>query len=306
MATRNAGPDSVAPIVETACAKVNLDLTVLGRRPDGYHELHSLVAFAIDLHDVVTLTPGATADITLSGAFADALVGDNLIDKARRMALAQSPGLRSGSFAVHKQIPVAAGLGGGSADAAAALRALARLNRIPDPEVAYADLALAIGADVPVCLGGDGRTAAVMSGVGERLARPLNTRLLPDDGVFAVLLNPRLPVATGEVFRRLAAPPLSAPPAAPLVPDGIADFDTLIDHLQTTGNDLQAPALDLAPAIADVLDVLAGLADCRLARMSGSGATCFGLFATRTAARAAHAAVEASHPAWWAAMSRLG
>jgi 4-diphosphocytidyl-2-C-methyl-D-erythritol kinase len=277
----------MADVEEQAPAKVNLDLRVIGRRPDGYHELDSVVAFAA-CADRLTFAPDGRLTLELAGRFAEALAGqpDNLVLRAARR-LAESAGCAAHAhIALDKRIPVAAGLGGGSADAAATLRGLARLWRL---ELSLADLlplALELGADVPVCLLA---RPARMRGIGERL-EPIQ---LP--ALHLVLASPNRAVPTAQVFAGLGA---IAPACASAedVPTGRAD---LLAWLRARGNDLEAPARRLAPVIAEVIEALGAEPGCRLARISGSGATCFGVFDDApAAARAAHG-LRRMRPGWW-------
>lgn len=279
---------------ETAAAKVNLSLRVLGRRPDGYHELASLVAFA-SVADKLALTPGDNLSLTVSGPFASALGSDNLVVRAARMLREWEPGLRLGAFHLRKCLPVAAGIGGGSADAAAALRLLARANPHIDP-AAIDDIARRLGADVPVCLAS---RAAWVTGIGERV------RLLASfPGLDVVLVNAGVGLATGEVFARLAAPP--APMRAePPMPGPFADRARLLQWLAGESNDLEAAAQAVDGSLARVLEVLRSIGACRLARMSGSGGTCFGVFESAAAAAEAAAAIARTHPRWWVVPTRL-
>lgn len=295
-------------LVERAPAKINLSLRVLGRRPDGYHELSSLVVFAQDVADVVTLRPGPPGPTVVGGPMGDHLTGANIVDRALAVLAADEPDLHLGAFEILKMIPVAAGLGGGSADAAAALRAIAVHNGIDDVEGRFVRLAAKLGADVPVCLGGGGGSAAMMGGLGEVVRRPGHGRSLLPQALNVVLVNPRRAVATGDVFRELSA---GAVPAESLaVPSGAAEpFRTLSDllaFLARAGNDLEPPALRIEPSISAVLDLIARQPDCLLSRMSGSGATCFGLFADRTSADGAARSIGAVRPNWWVQASRIG
>jgi 4-diphosphocytidyl-2-C-methyl-D-erythritol kinase len=287
------------PLVENAPAKVNLTLRILGRRADGYHEIESLVVFA-GFGDRVSLVPGRDLGLTVSGPSAAQIDGsdDNLVLKAVRALAARIPNLGSGAFHLDKMLPVAAGLGGGSADAAAALRLLARVNGLRHSDVRLTEAACAAGADVAVCL--DPRSR-VMRGIGEVLSEPL--ALPPLD---AVLVNPGVAVATKAVFDRWT--PLGALSAA-LEPAAIAKasgVDQLLQILMMQTNDLEAPAIALAPVIADVLAALRELPDCRLARMSGSGSTCFALFTTAETAAAAAKILERDYPLWWVRACTLG
>jgi 4-diphosphocytidyl-2-C-methyl-D-erythritol kinase len=282
-----------------APAKVNLTLHVLGRRSDGYHELESLVVFA-DAGDHLTFMPGAKLDLAVHGPTAGVAgpAGDNLVLKAARLLAERVDCLRLGRFTLDKHLPVAAGLGGGSSDAAAALRLLVRENELAlgDPRVVAA--ARATGADVPVCL--DPRPR-MMRGVGEILSAPLALPKLP-----AVLVNPGVAVPTAGVFKALAAPPLAsgAKQDDPIAAD--ADINEVVLALAARRNDLEAPAISLQPVIANVLSALRTFPACRLARMSGSGATCFGLFSSARAAQAAARSLKTQQPGWWVQATVFG
>ena len=278
-------------LVERAPAKINLTLHVLGRRPDGYHELESLVAFA-GAGDTLSLTPGAALSLVVDGPTAGAAGpdGSNLVLKAVRALRERVSPLKLGAFRLTKRLPVAAGLGGGSSDAAAALRILARLNDLPADHPALIEAARATGADVPVCLA---PCARVMAGVGEILGPPVS---LPP--LYCVLVNPGVPVATANVFRALNAGPVTASSPISGSPVGGSREDLLV-AVARARNDLEAPAVKLAPAIADALAALRVSANCRLARMSGSGATVFGLYDDCSSAAVARRGVLAAHPNWW-------
>ncbi len=284
-----------APLIERAAAKINLTLRVLGRRADGYHELESLVAFA-DLADTLTLQPGPETGLAVSGPFARAsgAIADNLVLKAFRSLGERVEGLIGGRFQLEKNIPVAAGLGGGSADAAAALRLLARANGLALDDARLMTAALRVGADVPVCLSS---RACIMTGVGERLSPPL---ALPK--LYALLVNPGVSLATRDVFAGYAGTPAVAKPPA-IVP---RQPDALIDFLQGQGNDLNDAAIACAPVIADLLAALRTLPAVRLARMSGSGPTCFALFASSGEAAAAVASLRAHRHDWWIVSTTFG
>ena len=270
---------------EAARAKVNLFLHVVGRRADGYHLLDSLVVFPA-VGDAVRAEPGEGLSLAVEGKFAAALAGeaDNLVLRAARL-LAEAREVGAGArLVLEKNLPVASGIGGGSADAAAALRLLARLWRVDVPD----GLALALGADVPVCLA---QAPARRSGIGEVLSR---APALPDFGI--VLANPGVGVATPAVFQARAATGAGfSQPAA--LPDGWSDATLMARDLACLGNDLQAAAVALCPEIGSVLVCLAAMPGCRLARMSGSGATCFAVFDDTEAAARAAAAV--ARPGWW-------
>ena len=289
---------------EKAPAKINLTLRVLGRRADGYHELESLVAFA-GVGDALTFAPGGALTLAVSGPTAQAAGdnADNLVLKAARALAGRIAGLTLGGFALSKRLPVAAGLGGGSADAAAALRLLARANGVALDDPRLMQAAQATGADVPVCLDPKPR---LMRGVGDVLSAPLDLPRL-----FAVLVNPGVAVSTRDVFAalNLASVPASggASSPTPLVSEGWGGEPTaFVAALVKERNDLEAPAIELEPAIANVLAVLQALPDCRLARMSGSGATCFGLFPTNAAAAAAARTLRVGYPQWWVRATVLG
>jgi 4-diphosphocytidyl-2-C-methyl-D-erythritol kinase len=280
--------------VEQAPAKINLTLRVLARRADGYHELESLVAFA-GLADTLTLREGDAA-LDVAGPFAAACgaAADNLVLRALGALRERVAGLQGGRFQLEKNIPVAAGLGGGSADAAAALRLLARRNGLAPADPRLAAAALAVGADVPVCL--DAR-ARVMRGIGGELSAPL---ALPP--LSALLVNPGVALATREVFARFALRQDGKPSLVAVPREREALFAWLGEH----GNDLTDAAIAGAPAIAGVLQALAGLPGARLARMSGSGPTCFALFASPAEAQAAARRLKAEREEWWVCPTVIG
>ncbi len=287
------------PLVENAPAKVNLTLRVLGRRADGYHEIESLVAFA-DFGDRLSFSRGGKLALTVRGPSA-AQAGeddDNLVLKAARALAARRPDTVLGAFRLDKSLPVAAGLGGGSADAGAALRLLAQANGLPRDDPHLYAAARATGADVPVCL--DPR-ARVMRGIGEVLSAPLALPPLP-----AVLVNPGVALATKAVFAGWmpAAAHRGALDLAAVAK--LTSREQLLHFLATQANDLEVSAIALAPVIADVLAALRGLAGCRLARMSGSGPTCFALFAAIAAAREAAKVLRSKYPQWWVRAGTLG
>ncbi len=284
--------------VERALAKVNLTLRIVGRRPDGYHDLESLVVFA-SVGDALTLTAGPRLLLTVRGptAGSSGALADNLVLKAANALAERVGGLKYGRFVLSKRLPVAAGLGGGSADAAAALRLLARRNHLALDDERLCEAARVTGADVPVCL--DPRPR-LMSGIGNLLSPPLD---LPQ--LAAVLVNPRVAVPTKGVFEKLAAPRvvLAAKVSEDCPPP---DRAGLIEYLAARGNDLEAPAIALQPVVADVLEALRRLSGCRLARMSGSGATCFALFDSAKAAATAARALRNRKPGWWVRSAMLG
>ncbi|GHE47591.1 4-diphosphocytidyl-2-C-methyl-D-erythritol kinase [Camelimonas fluminis] len=286
------------PLTTRAPAKVNLTLRVAGRRPDGYHELDSLTAFTAGegdgVADGLSLLPGASLSLTVTGdtAVEAGPDDDNLVLRAARALQQLCPGLQTGRFTLEKRLPVAAGLGGGSSDAAAALRLLARLNGLAADDARLREAAAATGADVPVCLAARAR---VMAGLGEVLGPQLTLPALP-----ALLVNPRVAVSTPAVFRALAASPLQAgSPPAMLTPD-VATEAGLRRYLLAGWNDLEAPARSLCPEISEALELVQRMSGCWLARMSGSGATVFGLFDDQAQAEVAAGRIHATWPAWWA------
>lgn len=289
--------ENLAALDEIGRAKVNLTLRVVGRRADGYHDLESIVAFA-DCADRLSLLPGGELSLTTTGPLAEACgdTSDNLVLKAARLLSEAVPGLKAGAFTLEKVLPVAAGIGGGSADAAAALRLLARLNGLAIDDPRLVAVALKTGADVPVCLASQ---ACDMTGVGEKLM-PLSIPPLP-----AVMVNPRVPVATKDVFAALGLKPgdllagaadIVQAPAWPAAGAGISDW---VKALERVPNDLEPPAVKVQPVIADVLATLGTCAGAELARMSGSGATCFAIFGSAAQARHAGDQISADHPEWW-------
>jgi 4-diphosphocytidyl-2-C-methyl-D-erythritol kinase len=295
---------------ERAPAKVNLTLRVVARRADGYHNIESLVVFA-GVGDSLTLVPGQPLSLTVRGptAAASGDTADNLVLKAARALAERIDRLRLGRFVLSKRLPVAAGLGGGSADAAAALRVLARANRIAPDDPRPMQAARATGADVPVCL--DPRPR-MMRGIGEVLSEPLVLPRLP-----AVLVNPGVAVPTKDVFaafHRRARQESNGRGVAERLPlfgetgggSRRLSAAALIEALLDECNDLEAPAIAIQPVIAEVLAELRSLARCRLARMSGSGATCFGLFDSMRTAVAAARALRGKHPGWWIRATALG
>lgn len=285
-----------ATLVEKAYAKINLTLRVLGRRADGYHDLESLVVFA-DLADRLTFEPGGETTLNVSGPYAAAsgAPDDNLVLKAARALGDSIKGLKGGRFVLDKRLPVAAGIGGGSADAAAALRCLARANELSIDDARLMLVALRTGADVPVCMAS---RSCIMTGVGERLSPPLS---LPP--LNAVLVNPGAALSTRDVFAAYKV----MPQAHALSPQAIPrDVDGLVDFLKTHGNDLTQAAIARAPVVANVLDSLADQPGALLSRMSGSGSTCFALFAAAAEAQAAASQLAASHKDWWVAPAVFG
>ena len=280
-----------------APAKLNLYLHVVGRRHDGYHLLDSLVAFAA-IGDELTLAPAADLALEVDGPFGDNLDADNLVLKAARALAAQAGRTPGAAIRLTKRLPVASGIGGGSADAAATLRGLNRLWNLGLPERALAQIGLGLGADVPVCVAG---VPSFFGGIGDEIA---SAGPLPRAHV--VLANPGAPLATAAVFRARAQGVAGGGCSQPARwTDAVPDALALVGLLAKRSNDLTATAIGLLPAIADVLAALEQVPACLLARLSGSGATCFGLFAERGGAREAAAAIGAAHPDWWVVATML-
>lgn len=267
-----------------APAKVNLTLHVTGQRQDGYHLLDSLVVFA-DVGDALTATLSDTSSLEVTGPMSSGVPNgqDNLVLKA-----ADKLGLTA-HIQLEKNLPHAAGLGGGSSDAATTLRVLSRLTDTPLP-----DDVTDLGADVPVCLG---NTAARMQGIGEAI-----TPLPGLPCLYAVLVNPGIALDTPDVFSTLSQK--NNTPMPEDIPRGL-DATAFIDWLRGMRNDLETPAIAMAPRIAEVLGVLNVTAGCRLARMSGSGSSCFGLYADHETAFSAAGRLKEEHPAWWITATQL-
>lgn len=285
-------------ICETAPAKINLYLHVGPLRPDRLHDLASFFVFAEE-GDRIHAAPASGLTLAVKGEFAEALapfpLESNLVLKAAR-ALQSAYGVEQGAaLTLDKRLPVAAGIGGGSADAAAALRALCALWRLDPGPQALAAIAFRLGADVPACLAG--RSVSV-TGAGERLSG--GHRLPP---FWVCLVNPRVEMPTGPVFRAFdAANP--APPAPSLMSmTGLAGVGALAERLRTARNDLEPHAILRAPVIGSAIKMLSSCPGCHIARMSGSGATVFGMFASREAAE--RAARRSAAEGWWAMASQI-
>jgi len=320
-------PLTTRTITRFAPAKVNLYLHVTKKRDDGFHELDSLAVFA-DIGDTVTVVPGQGLSLSITGPFADDLDAgeDNLVLKAAR-ALATHAGVRRGAhITLDKHLPVASGIGGGSADAAATLKALVDfwgiqpadddIHHVAHDVSSTADnasalaalltvwrddvdtnrmraIGLELGADVPACL--EGRPV-FMGGIGERLTMPPD---LPT--AWLVLVNPGVAVSTPDVFKARTGD--FSDPARFFEP--IPDVQALAETLKTRRNDLAAPAIALCPVIGDVIAAIDAQTGCLLARMSGSGATGFGLFDGQTTAMAAAHGLRAAHPDWWVEATQI-
>lgn len=291
-----AGPDDPAPAT-LAGAKVNLSLRIHGRRTDGYHALTSLVAFA-DIGDRITFVPGATRAVHVTGPFQHLIHGENLLARTLDLLAASAPDLTLGSVTLEKHLPVAAGVGGGSADAAALLRAVRHANPAYAGRIDWHGLAARLGADVPVCLE---NRASWMTGIGERIM-PLQ-HPLPETP--AVLVNPNTPVPadkTAQVFRQLGAAALEQ---EDIIDPGhahrpaIATRADLMAVMAATGNDLEMAATAVVPAITDVLRALHSVPGLMHARLSGAGPTCVAIAGSQDQAHDAVLTIATAHPAWW-------
>jgi 4-diphosphocytidyl-2-C-methyl-D-erythritol kinase len=282
---------------EDGRAKVNLTLRVVGRRTDGYHDIESMVAFA-DCADRLSFTPGSKLQLKTTGPLAGDCgeTADNLVFKAALLLGERVPDLRLGEFTLDKVLPVAAGIGGGSADAAAALRLLAQANGLAIDDPRLIEVAELTGADVPVCLAS---RACVMTGVGETLL-PLGLPKMP-----CVMVNPRVPVATRDVFAALGLRNGELLVGATDVlqatawPEEGASLEDWVEVLASGSNDLEIPATRIQPVIGKVLSALNATNGAWLARMSGSGATCFAIFENTAEAQRAAQKIQLDHPQWW-------
>lgn len=276
-------------VAETAPAKINLCLHVTGRRLDGYHLLDSLVVFA-DVADRIYARPARGLSLVVAGPEGSGLQAepDNLVLRA-----AMAMGVEDAALILDKRLPIASGIGGGSADAAAAIRALARLTGLPLPDSAQV---LRLGADVPVCFAGH---PARMTGIGEQV-HPLP----PLPPLACVLVNPRLPVPTPLVFAALQSRDNPAVPDLPAA--ALARAEAFASWLAANSrNDLTPAAREVAPILNDVQVALESTQGCLLARMSGSGGTHFGLYANLETAASAAVALRAAHPFWWIEPGRI-
>jgi 4-diphosphocytidyl-2-C-methyl-D-erythritol kinase len=287
----------MSAIAERARAKINLTLRVLGRRADGYHLLESLIVFA-DVGDEVVFEPGMPPVVEMSGPYASAIAGSNLADAALQALAAADPILTLGRVAIDKRLPIAAGIGGGSSDAAAVLRAVRRIN--PANGVNWGRLAASLGADVSVCLAD---RSSLVWGVGEHV-QPVEGLPRLD----AVLVCPQSAAPFGKtrsVFKQLSLPETGAetPPAS--LPD-FADAAALIAYMRGVGNDLRGPAHAVLPDSATAEAALSAQTDCLYVSLSGAGPTSFGIFADAVRATIAAEKMRVSHPEWWVVATTLG
>jgi 4-diphosphocytidyl-2-C-methyl-D-erythritol kinase len=284
-----------------APAKINLYLHVLGRRGDGYHLLDGLVVFT-DIGDVLQAERTATLSLEISGPFAHALEAGaaretNLVLRAAE-ALKRCTGISEGAaLSLEKRLPVASGIGGGSSDAAAALHLLNALWALGRSETELAEIGSTLGSDVPVCVAGG---PAFISGIGEVISPCPSLPVLS-----LVLVNPGVALATPAVYRAYAAAAAGLAAQAPARPkDPCSDEKSLIAALRAARNDLEGVAIGLCPRISDALSALRAQERCVLARMSGSGATCFGIFSAHADAERAAQSISRAEPAWWVKPAR--
>jgi 4-diphosphocytidyl-2-C-methyl-D-erythritol kinase len=281
-------------VTEFAAAKINLFLHVGEKRADGFHALQSLVAFA-SVGDTLRFEQSEGLSLTLDGPFAHGLEAesDNLVLRAARALAIEAGRPAQAKITLTKNLPVSSGIGGGSADAAAALRGLAKLWGAPVPANRMHALAEQLGSDVPVCVAS---CSSWMEGRGERVT---DAPMLPPLGI--ALVNPGVAVPTGKVFAALR----TRCGVEGAKPAGWKSTPDLIAYLKTTTNDLEAPAVEIAPVIGGAVGAIANSKDVLLARMSGSGATCFGLFPDEAGAQAAVRAIANAHPDWWVVAAAL-
>lgn len=284
---------TAAAVSADAPAKLNLFLHVTGRRPDGYHLLDSLVAFT-ETGDRIIAEPADSLRLSVTGPFAGALSGesDNLVLRAARLLSEEAGRAPDVALTLEKNLPVAAGIGGGSADAAATLRALIRLWELQIPAGWLAELGLRLGADVPACLLG---RPCRLKGIGEQLVPLPALPALP-----VLLVNPGVPLSTPDVFRARTGD--FAAPAPVILPEAPS---ALLDVLRAQRNDLTGAARTLVPQIGMVLDRLQALPGCLLTRLSGSGPTCFALMRDTESAKVGANILQATEPGWWVCATRL-
>jgi 4-diphosphocytidyl-2-C-methyl-D-erythritol kinase len=292
------------PLTERASAKINLTLRVVGRRADGFHQLESLVAFASDVHDTVCLWRGSTGLVSFMGPFATRQLCNSpdgsTVGAALRALKAQGLTVEFETATIEKCIPLAAGLGGGSSDAAAILRLAQRLHSERAVEMNWPQVALTVGADVPVCLVSK---ASVMSGIGETVVT-----LSTFPACYLVLANAleRVPEnKTASVFKRLAALNVGADGEADVTPPHLSSFTDLVAYLKSGGNDLENAAAQVMDSVSGIQAEMAAQPGCAVARMTGAGPTVFGLFERQGEAEAAMARLRQRHPHWWVQKTAL-
>lgn len=278
-------------ISRQARAKINLDLLITGRRDDGYHLLDSLVVFA-DYGDQISVSPAQKLTLNITGPFAAGLdgEGDNIILKAARLLQDKFDIHQGADIKLVKNLPVSSGIGGGSADAAATLHALAELWNIEGGKPDLESLPLSLGADVPVCMVSK---TLQMSGVGERL-RPVDLNF----PLYLLLVNPGVSVSTSDIFRARAARKADLSQRR-VLPDHIASLDQLRGFIGCAGNDLVQDACGAAPEIELALEQICQGDACVISGMSGSGATCYGIFASFEASQRQAVSISRDYPGWW-------
>lgn len=284
-------------LVEFAPSKINLTLEVLGRRSDGYHELASLVAFAVDAADRLEFNPSPEFDLEIDGPFASAIVGENLVGRAASALAGQN--VQTGRIKLTKLLPVSSGIGGGSADAAAMLRLARRADPTQVERIPWSAIATQLGADVTACFVS---RALYMTGAGETV-KPIDAFPL----LHAVLVNPlaRVPAdKTVRVFRAMSLKP-GTMKAARVQPRMFGTPSEVLAFASERANEMTEAAQTVVPSIGQVLETLRGTPGCRLARLSGAGPTCFGLFDSSSDAREAADLIKAAQPSWWVVASRM-
>ncbi len=282
---------------EIAKAKINLTLKVNGKRKTGYHELISLVAFA-DFGDIVSYKPNDEYTLSVSGPYKTNLIGENLIDKTTAYLSKKYDIIKAGELHLIKNLPVGSGIGGGSADAAAVLRILS--NQITEGINAYnlTEISNHLGADIPVCLK---QRAAFMTGIGESISVLNDFPITP-----CLLVNPGVHVSTADIFKALNAKEITdAVTTDKALPNTFTNIDLLIAFMKQHQNDLQKITEEKHPEISEVLSDIQNQPGCIIARMSGSGSTCFGLFESQIYATQAHKNITAYRPTWWAKSGKL-
>lgn len=290
----------MSAVTELAPAKINLTLKVHGRRSDGYHEIASLITFTQVCADTVSLTPGTKPGVSFAGPFAAAIEGPNLIETTLGRLAEADPRLVLGSVALEKVLPVASGIGGGSSDAAAVLRAVRRANPEREGLIDWLAIARSLGADVPVCL--EGRPAFA-SGIGGNVFRlPFLPRL---DVVLANPLCPVPPDKTARVFAALKAAPVDAGGIPDQTLPLFASAAELLAAMRAEGNDLAAAAEEVVPEIASVRSALEGLPGALYVGLSGAGPTSFAVFASAQEAAEAARVLKQARPGWWVAADTL-
>lgn len=279
-----------------APAKLNLFLKVLGRRNDGYHQIESLAVFP-QFGDRLEIYESPTISLQVEGPFAEecGLLENNLVLRAAHALAALAPEPVGARLKLYKNLPVASGLGGGSSDAASALQLLIAFWGMQIEAEVLGELAVRLGADVPVCLR---RRPTIMRSIGEQMSA---APILPN--CYVLLVNPRIALSTRAVFEKLDGRFGEVPQR---FPRHVSSINKLVRLLIARGNDLEKPAIELVPEIQTVMDALNSQKGCLLARMSGSGATCFGLFANADEMGAAAAAIKRAHPEYWQVQTRFG